>query len=57
MSKLGQVEINWQTPDSGPPRKWYTITEIGKQALNKYAEDILKRKENFEFFLNQYNRG
>jgi len=51
MEKNGLVETDWEMPESGQPRKWYRITAKGKEALQKEAEDIRRRLENFEFFL------
>lgn len=48
------VESSWKTSESGPPRKWYTITPQGQTALHDYAEDIAQRHANFEFFLRHY---
>jgi len=54
MNKNGLVEVNWETQETGQPRKWYTITPKGIQALKVQAEDICLRYANFEFFLTQY---
>ena len=50
----GLVETSWDTENSGQPRKWYTITSLGKQALKEQREDICMRLENFEYFLKHY---
>jgi PadR family transcriptional regulator, regulatory protein PadR len=54
MEKNGLVEINWENPDNGAPRKWYTITSAGRSALAEFAEDIRQRRANFEYFLSHY---
>lgn len=54
MEKNGLVETSWETRETGQPRKWYTITPKGKQALKEQAEDIRQRHANFEFFLSRY---
>ena len=54
MNKNGLVEVNWETQETGQPRKWYTITPKGIQALKEQAEDIRLRYANFEFFLTHY---
>lgn len=54
MEKDGLVETSWETGESGQPRKWYTMTPKGKQALMEHAEDIRQRHANFEFFLSRY---
>ncbi len=48
------VETSWETREAGVPRKWYTITPKGKLALQEQAQDIIKRRDNFEFFLSRY---
>ena len=54
MEDDGLVEINWETQDTGQPRKWYKMTQKGMQALAEQAEDIRSRHANFEFFLAHY---
>ncbi|MGC7871188.1 PadR family transcriptional regulator [Desulfosporosinus sp. SYSU MS00001] len=54
MERNGSLETYWEITESGPPRKWYTITSMGKQELREQAEDIRKRLANFEFFLSRY---
>jgi PadR family transcriptional regulator, regulatory protein PadR len=54
MEKGGLVETNWENPDTGPPRKWYTITSEGRAALAKFAQDIRHRRANLEYFLARY---
>ena len=48
------VQSSWKTSEKGPPRKWYTITPRGQNALRDYAKDIAQRHANFEFFLRHY---
>ncbi len=54
MEKNGLVESSWEMRESGPPRKWYTVTAKGMLSLEGYAEDIRQRHANFEFFLTHY---
>ena len=56
LEKIGAVESYWDTSEPGPAKKWYQITEIGYQKLAQYKEDIEKRKENLDFFLNTYQK-
>ena len=56
MEEKQWVTSSWQTPDTGPPRKWYEITPLGQSALHDYALDIAQRKANFDFFLEHYAR-
>ena len=48
----GSVEMDWRTPESGPPKKYYTLTKKGWQRLSEFEQDILKRRENLNYFLN-----
>jgi PadR family transcriptional regulator PadR len=54
MENDGLIETNWETQNTGQPRKWYTITKIGMEVLQEQAKDIRFRHENFEFFLARY---
>ena len=36
--KLGLIEYNWQESTSGPPRKYYSLTEAGKAQLTALDE-------------------
>ena len=56
MEKNGWVETSWEYRDTGQPRKWYTITLRGKEALQEQAVDIQMRLANFEFFLSRFNK-
>lgn len=57
LEKNGLVEARWEIPDSGAPRKWYSITPTGRAALVEHAEDIRQRSENFRYFLNHYEKS
>lgn len=48
------VVTKWETPPEAQPRKWYYITERGREILNEFKEDILKRQANFTFFLEKF---
>ncbi|MBK8954747.1 MAG: PadR family transcriptional regulator [Saprospiraceae bacterium] len=37
----GYLEYHWRESQSGPPRKYFTITETGKQALQTLLESWL----------------
>ncbi len=54
LEQAGLVETSWDTEASGQPRKWYTITPLGKKALKEQHDDICMRLENFEYFLSHY---
>lgn len=47
----GAVESYWDHEQSGPGRKWYKITAIGRKTLNEFREDIAMRHQNLSYFL------
>ena len=55
LEKDGSVVSRWETPETGQPRKWYSVTEKGLRSLADHADDIQKRMENFAFFQTHYN--
>lgn len=54
LEKDGLVETTWDTTDSGPAKKWYTITEKGYIKLAEFKEDIERRKQLLHYFLEKY---
>ena len=36
LRKAGLVETHWQESPSGPPRRYYRITEPGREALSQF---------------------
>lgn len=48
LKNSGILEYNWQESNSGPPRKYYSITPSGKKALDELHEtwDFLKTAVN-----------
>ena len=38
MRKDGLVTAEWVADDSGPPRKYYTVTELGADTLDAMRE-------------------
>ena len=39
LENAGHVESAWETPESGPARKVYTLTEAGRAELSRRAEE------------------
>lgn len=54
MEEKEWVISHWETTQTGSPRKWYSITTQGVEALRQYAEDILQRQANLSFFLTRF---
>ena len=38
LRKAGLVDYKWVESSSGPPRKYYTLTELGQEFLSKLGE-------------------
>ena len=56
MEEKHWIESMWKTSETGPPRRWYSITPQGQTSLFKYAHDIKQRQANFEYFLKHYSQ-
>jgi PadR family transcriptional regulator PadR len=39
LKKAGHVATTWRESDSGPPRKYYAITETGRRALMEFTDE------------------
>lgn len=57
MESDGLVQTEWIPEESGQPRKWYHISAAGRAALADYAEDIRRRVQNLQFFLDRYTEN
>jgi PadR family transcriptional regulator PadR len=55
LEKTGTVTSYWEHTQSGPPRKWYSITEAGYRQLKEYHKDIEMRLKNLRYFLQVYD--
>ena len=55
MEEKEWVKSNWESTQTGPPRKWYSVTHLGQEALQEYAQDIVQRQANLNFFLTHYS--
>ncbi len=56
LEKAGSVESFWDHTQSGPPRKWYKITEIGRNQLIEFRDDIIMRQQNLSYFLRTFEK-
>lgn len=54
LERQGLVRGEWKEKGAGQPRKWYSISDEGRKALEEYAGDIRRREENLQFFLERY---
>jgi len=49
------IKSKWDTEETGPAKKIYSITPEGVEMLSSWAANILKRKKIFEVFIERYN--
>ena len=56
LEKEGMVTFKWHTPETGPAKKNYTITEKGLAALAEHREDVDSRIKSLNFFIESYDR-
>lgn len=50
----GNVIFSWDTTNSGPARKIYSITDEGLTQLDNWKKDIEDRIVQLQYFLNAY---
>lgn len=48
------VKSYWNTSDSGPAKKYYSITEDGLEKLKEYNNDIVLRIKNLNLFIKKF---
>jgi PadR family transcriptional regulator, regulatory protein PadR len=56
LEKAGAIEAYWDTSEPGPAKKWYNITQKGMEKLDELKQDIEKRKQDLDFFLETYKK-
>lgn len=56
MDKDGLVTSHWEAGPSGPGRRLYVLTSLGKDTLQASSISIRQQKENLEKFLQTYNQ-
>lgn len=54
LEEAGAVSSEWQIGDSGSPRRIYHITKDGLNLLLQWKEDIILRRKNLQFFLDEF---
>jgi PadR family transcriptional regulator PadR len=45
MTKDESIEAQWETPEVGHPRKYYTISDVGRSLLEQMKEEYKKSAE------------
>ncbi len=48
----GFLEYRWEESKSGPPRKYYTISEIGKHTLNELRDNWVDLMDSINSLMN-----
>jgi len=52
MEVLDWIQADWDTDSGqGPPRKIFSLTEIGEKALRTWQEELVKAQDNIERLL------
>ena len=51
------VETSWQESPSGPPRRYYALTEQGGQALAEFTGEWARFRDAVERFINDHESG
>jgi len=51
MDERGWVSSSWEKGEKGPQRRVYSITKIGRAALDEWVEVFRQRKSNIEALL------
>jgi len=49
------IKSRWDTEETGPAKKVYSITPEGIEMLSSWTVNIQKRKKIFEVFIERYN--
>lgn len=57
LKRSGLVEYEWQESKSGPPRKMYTITELGKEVLNQLEASWKSLDTSINTLIKQYEKS
>ena len=56
LEKGGMVNFEWLTPETGPAKKNYTITEKGLETLAEQREAVDFRLRSLNFFTKSYDK-
>ncbi|MBW3615135.1 MAG: PadR family transcriptional regulator [Actinobacteria bacterium] len=57
MADEGLVTSYWSTPDRGPARRVYAITEEGEQHLEQWMPALARLGQTLRGMLNRYRRA
>lgn len=56
LEKDGSISAYWEREEKGKPKKWYQLTDLGREQLDEFYEDILSRQRNFTYFIDEYKQ-
>jgi poly-beta-hydroxybutyrate-responsive repressor len=56
MKKNGDIESTWETSESGPARRMYSITDAGVAYLDLWMASLEQYQRNMDAFLRLYHR-
>jgi len=54
LSRLRREELvstSWQESDSGPPRRYYRLTQAGQRALDEFSDEWARFRDAVDHFL------
>ncbi len=57
MEGEGLLISQWDTAQSGPPRRVYRITEVGEGYLAQWIEDLRRMRDELDHFITLYERS
>lgn len=55
MEARGSLRSHWRTDGSGAARRVYEITDAGLEELGEWRQDIARRREAFDLFMQRYD--
>ncbi|AOU97229.1 hypothetical protein BI364_03760 [Acidihalobacter yilgarnensis] len=55
MEARGSLRSGWRTEGAGAARRVYEITPAGLKELGEWREDIARRREAFDLFIQRYD--
>lgn len=55
LEKENYVNSEWDTTSSGPAKRLYSLTEIGEQYLQQYADEMQRYQNMLSQFFNMYS--
>jgi PadR family transcriptional regulator PadR len=56
LRKEGSVATNWQESSSGPPRRYYQLTDRGRDALERFVQEWVRFRDAVDEILGTKDR-